>query len=148
MLVYKGKTIPSISIGNQTITEIYKGQTLLYRLGFDPITFTDNATWTVPRGIKQIQVDCVAGQGNSGGFGGRVQCVLNVTQGQSLYIVVGKVPVNYWTAEYNASDIRTSSDDLNSRIVVAGGVVVVVTTLRQVAQGVVWLVDQEPQLVM
>ena len=87
---------------------------------FDPVTFTNSGSWVVPPGIKQIRVDCVAAQGNEGGLGGRVQCVLNVTPGQELFLVVGKVPANFWTAEYNASDVRTNRDDLASRLIVAG----------------------------
>ncbi len=87
---------------------------------FDPVTFTENGSWIVPKGIKQIAVDCVAAQGKEGGPGGRVQCVLNVTPGQELFFVVGKVPANFWTAEYNASDVRTNPNDLASRLIVAG----------------------------
>lgn len=101
------------------ITNVYKGSTLVYRLGFDPVTFTENGTWTVPAGIRKIAVDCVAASGSSsisaGGKGGRVQCVLNVASGQVLHLVVGKVGANY-----NASDIRTDPEDLNSRLIVAG----------------------------
>lgn len=101
------------------ITNVYKGSTLVYHLGFDPVTFTESGTWTVPAGIRKIAVDCVAASGSSstsaGGKGGRVQCVLNVTSGQVLHLVVGKVGANY-----NASDIRTDPEDLNSRLVVAG----------------------------
>ena len=107
------------------ITNVYKGSTLVYRLGFDPVTFTKNGTWTVPAGIKQIRVDCVAAQGWSGtncvgGYGGRVQCVLNVTPGQTLYIKVGKQHTVWNDGTYDASDIRTADADLNSRLVVAG----------------------------
>lgn len=42
-----------------TITNVYKGSTLVYRLGFDPVTFTENGSWVVPTGIKQIRVNCV-----------------------------------------------------------------------------------------
>lgn len=122
MLVYQGKQIPSITFGGRTITEIYKGSTLLYKLGFEPITFTESTTYVVPAGIKTISVDCVAAQGRSpdtaGGLGGRLQCKLSVTPKQTLYIFVGKqARVN----NYNASDIRTVEDDLTSRLVVAGG---------------------------
>lgn len=111
-------TVQPLQIG-RLITNVYKGSTLVYSLGFDPVTFTESGTWTVPAGIRKIAVDCVAASGSSstsaGGKGGRVQCVLNVTSGQVLHIVVGKVGANY-----NASDIRTDPEDLNSRLVVAG----------------------------
>lgn len=122
MLVNQGKQITQVTVGNRTVTEIYKGSTLLFKLGFEPITFTNSTTWVVPAGIKKIKVDCVGAQGRSpnttGGLGGRVQCILSVTPKQTLYIIVGKQDrIN----NYNASDIRTSENDLYSRLVVAGG---------------------------
>ena len=120
MPIYKRSTNQGlICKGRSVLTNVYKGSTLVYHLGFDPVTFTESGTWTVPAGIRKIAVDCVAASGSSsisaGGKGGRVQCVLNVTSGQVLHIVVGKVGDNY-----NASDIRTDPEDLNSRLVVAG----------------------------
>lgn len=56
-----------------------------------------------------------------GGKGGRVQCVLNVTSGQTLYITVGKIPTNNGTAVYNASDIRIGGQEYTDRVIVAGG---------------------------
>lgn len=96
------------------------------KVKFDPVTFTENGSWVVPRGIKRIAVDCVAAQGWSynatyaGGLGGRVQCVLNVTPGQTLYIKTGKQHSTAGDNSYDASDIRTSDGDLNSRLIVAG----------------------------
>ena len=92
---------------------------------FDPVTFSSNGTWVVPRGIKRIAVDCVAAQGWSssnciGGPGGRVQCILNVTPKQVLYIYVGHQHSVWNDGTYDASDIRTVQNDLNSRLVVAG----------------------------
>lgn len=122
MLVSQGKQITQVTVGNRTVTEIYKGSTLLFKLGFEPITFTNSTTWVVPAGIKKIKVDCVGAQGRSpnttGGLGGRVQCILSVTPKQTLYIIVGK---QNRIDNYNASDIRTSENDLYSRLVVAGG---------------------------
>ena len=97
---------------------------------FDPITFTANGTWEVPRGIKQIRVDVVGAAGIIGGgdsydqrpgYGGRVQSVLKVKPKQILYITVGALPTNWTVASYNASDIRIGSNDYASRVVVAGG---------------------------
>lgn len=120
MSVYFGTfKISLISKGSTSVTEAYKGSQLVYRLWFDPVTFTENGTWTVPVGVRRIAVDCVAASGSSfhsaGGKGGRVQCVLSVTSGQVLHLIVGKVG-----ADYNASDIRTDPEDLNSRLIVAG----------------------------
>ena len=127
MPIYKGSNNQSLVYkGNSVITNVYKGSTLVYRLGFDPVTFTANGTWTVPAGIKQIRVDCVAAQGYTngsyiGGFGGRVQCVLNVTPGQILNIVVGSIPTYSAALVYNASDIRINGTEYSNRIIVAGG---------------------------
>lgn len=138
MPIYKGSANQSLVYkGNSVITNVYKGSTLVYRLGFDPVTFTENGTWTVPAGIKQIRVDCVATQGYgvqwAGGLGGRVQCILNVTPKQTLFIKVypysryttdsSTIPYGpeFRTARYNAADIRIDVDDLNHRVVVAGG---------------------------
>lgn len=101
----------------------YSEELLMSAAGFTPVTFTANGTWTVPHGIKQIAVDCVAAQGYStkGGKGGRVQCILDVTPKQLLYIIIGIQPNGSVAVPYNASDIRTIENDLNSRLVVAGG---------------------------
>lgn len=92
---------------------------------FDPVTFTANGTWCCPRGVKQIAVDCVAAQGYtrsaSAGLGGRVQCILNVTAGNILYIVVGVERSSGSSTEFNSSDIRLMQNDLYSRLIVAGG---------------------------
>lgn len=92
---------------------------------FDPITFIETGTWKVPRGVKQIRIDCVAAQGftfdtATGGLGGRVQCILSVTPKQILYINVGKQHQTFNDGTYDASDIRTAADDLTTRLVVAG----------------------------
>ena len=83
---------------------------------YKSLTFTSNGTFLVPNETEQLTVDCVAAQGNGGAKGGRVQCVLKTTPGQTLYIVIGLS-----SATYNASDIRTESSNLSSRLIVAGG---------------------------
>lgn len=93
---------------------------------FDPITFTANGTWKVPRGIKKIRVDCVGARGQNvstgvGGNGGRVQCVLSVNGGETLHITVGTIPTKGATARYNASDIRIGGTELTNRVIVSGG---------------------------
>lgn len=106
------------------INFIYKGSTMIYS---DIPTTTFNAssslqTYVVPNGVTKLHVDCVASQGgNSGGLGGRVQCDLNVTSGDTLYIMVGAVPSSTYTASYNASDIRIGGTEYSNRVVVAGG---------------------------
>lgn len=93
---------------------------------FDPVTFTENGMWVVPRGIKRISVDCVGARGYtngsfSGGNGGRVQCVLNVTPGDVLNITVAVIPTFSADLVYNASDIRIGGTALSNRVIVAGG---------------------------
>ena len=118
-------TVQPLSTGI-TISNVYKGSTLVYHLGFDTVTFTENGTWTVPAGIKQIRVDCVAGQGLTfnetavGGLGGRVQCVLSVTSGQLLYIKVGKQYTTY-TDNRNDSIVYINNDELQALIHAGGG---------------------------
>ena len=119
-------TVQPLSIGI-TISNVYKGSQFVYRLGFDTVTFTENGTWTVPAGIKQIRVDCVAAQGLTfvqgtaeGGLGGRVQCVLSVTSGQLLYIKVGKQYTTY-TDNRNDSIVYINNDELQALIHAGGG---------------------------
>ena len=88
-------------------------------------------TFVVPSGTTKLNVDCVASKGADatlpGANGGRVQCVLPVTAGDTLYFMVGDIPASNEVAEYNASDIRTDNTgvtdntSLSSRLVVAGG---------------------------
>lgn len=84
-------------------------------------------SWVVPTGLSSITVDCVAAKGNGNGYGGRVQCVLSVTPGQTLYFAVGSANTSTANPSYNASDIRTNGNgitdttSLQSRLVVAGG---------------------------
>ena len=92
---------------------------------FDPVTFTSNGTWIVPRGIKQIAVDCVAGQGFSntaaqGGYGGRVQCILSVKPASILKIKVGLQNTIYNVSD-NASAIYTGDNWTSDYSVIAGG---------------------------
>lgn len=91
-------------------------------------------SFIVPQGVTKLHVVCVASKGKDslmtpsvlGGNGGRVECDLTVTSGQTLYFVVGDIPYENNTL-YNASDIRTNNagitntTSLNSRLVVAGG---------------------------
>jgi hypothetical protein len=106
-------------------------------------------TFAVPKGVKQIEVDALGGNGGSfetggfrtgpGGYGGRVVTTLNVTPQEQLLVYVGG---SGSTGGFNggaaggagivsdeeidgaggggASDVRTDSA-LNDRIVVAGG---------------------------
>lgn len=120
--------------GSQPIRAIYKGSQKLY---WQQLTTTFNASgsfqvYTVPANVTKLMIDCVASKGlnfgsYSGGSGGRVQCILNVTPNQTLYIYVGATGTSTMSAVYNASDIRTNNSgvtdntSLNSRLIVAGG---------------------------
>lgn len=114
---------------NRIGTEIKNTSVDITPVRFD---YTGNLQeYIVPARVKKLVVDCVGAKGKegytSGGKGGLVKCVLNVTLGQKLFIWVGKTPDNARIAEYNASDIRISSADitseegLNNRLIVAAG---------------------------
>ena len=108
--------------------------------------FTGNVqTLTVPSGVTAINVDASGAQGSSydttigiGGYGGRVQTMLSVSSGQTLYIRIGGQSL-YNTSGWNgggcgsgcsgllggggggATDIRIGGITLANRVVVAGG---------------------------
>lgn len=101
----------------------------------DPITFRPASNnvpvlFKVPGACKYLKVDCVGatGGGNSGGAGGRVQCILDVRENKRLYIFAGKYHgTSYDSRVYDASHISTSysynegnTSALNQRLVVAG----------------------------
>lgn len=112
-----------------------------------PYTGTEQ-TYTVPAGTHLLRVTAIGGMGGSsnslnrlsGGFGGRVSGTLSVTPGQTLYVNVGGNGANDGpvrsgfngggnTVGYpccgggggGASDVRTVSGNLASRLLVAGG---------------------------
>ena len=84
-------------------------------------------------------VNAYGAQGYNGGYergyGGWVQALLSVTAGQTLYIYVGSLGFNRGSASFNgggsagryggsgggATDIRTISGNLTSRLIVVGG---------------------------
>lgn len=92
------------------------------------VTFSPSSSlqsFTVPDGVSTIHVDCVASKGgdfaSTGGKGGRVQCDLAVTAGETLRIMVGDIPsTNSYDAVYNASDIRKGGTEYANRVIVAG----------------------------
>jgi hypothetical protein len=85
--------------------------------------------FTVPAGVFSIHVVAVGGRGGfgflgaDGGDGGVVSGDLPVKKGSTLYAVVGaNAPFNDSGAGGGtASDVRTSQNDLSSRLLVAGG---------------------------
>jgi hypothetical protein len=85
--------------------------------------------FTVPAGVFSIHVVAVGGRGGFGAFdadggdGAVVSGDLPVKKGRTLYAVVGaNAPFNDSGAGGgSASDVRTSQNDLSSRLLVAGG---------------------------
>ena len=114
-----------------TIT-VTKDKTINIRLKQKEVTSYNTLntfiTYTVPEDVTNIQVDCVAskGYGDNGGKGGRVQCNLDVTPNEKLYLYIGGIPSNNNSVIYNAADIRTdntgvtNTTSLQSRLIVAG----------------------------
>jgi hypothetical protein len=110
-----------------------------------------NQTYTVPAGVTKIFVDALGARGGVNfyysrpGFGGRVQCMMNVTPGQVLTIVVGEVGkgsaynstysslvfpggfngggagYGYGGSGGGATDIRIGGTAVGNRVLVAGG---------------------------
>ena len=118
-LFYGSVPVKFVRAGGVPVREIRKGNRLIYA---QALRFVDDGVFVVPAGVTKIAVDVVAAQGWSvkGGKGGRVQCDIQVVPGQVLYVKVGKQHAAYNDGTYDASDIRTDPDDLNSRLVVAG----------------------------
>ena len=112
-------------------------------------------TWTVPAGCTKLIVDCVGAAGGyysnttDRGFGGRVQCKINVIGGDILYLYIGGMGASrqnqgVTSGGYNgggngclydiyggnyagggagggASDIRLGGTSLSDRKIIAGG---------------------------
>ncbi len=106
-------------------------------------------TYVVPAGCSGVTIDLAGGQGGTyssgiGGKGGRVQCNLAVTPGETLYVYVGQAAPNSLcgagglssgggenggaggcstggTGGGGGTDVRTISGNLASRVVVGGG---------------------------
>lgn len=90
------------------------------------VNATSNTSFTVPANVSSLHINCVGAAGFEGGNGGSVECDMEVTPGNTLYLKVGQKPTSNSPA-YNASDIRTDNTglldttSLQSRILVAGG---------------------------
>lgn len=115
-------------IGNKMVKKIYRGNTLIYQVGFDSFTVpagVTNQQFVIPYNVSKIHIDCIASKGKdantSAGLGGRVQCDLKVNGGDTLYFTTGLIPSSQNVASYNASDVRLNGTSLNDRIIVAGG---------------------------
>jgi len=125
---YKGSTqTPLIYAKGKLVKKVYKGSELIYRIGFDPVTYNPSSElqeFEVPLGVRRVHIDCVGakGQGTNAGKGGRVECDLKVTAGDTLYIMVGaQASAGISAPTYNASDIRIGGTELTDRVIVAGG---------------------------
>lgn len=104
------------------------------KVPFEPVTFGAAAffqEWEVPPGHRKIRVDIMGGKGYggepgssapSGGYGGRVTCVLEVKPRQKLYIWAGRVPTSLTEVYDNSAHINTSkSNSKDTILVIAGG---------------------------
>ena len=102
---------------------------------FRPTGFMQS--YTVPAGVNKVRVDAFGAQGGTagGGYGGYVSAYVPVTTGQLLYVAVGcGHTISPWNGGGagsgwgdgtspggDASDVRTNSSSLLTRLVVAGG---------------------------
>ncbi|MCU0434992.1 MAG: HYR domain-containing protein [Bacteroidia bacterium] len=96
--------------------------------------------FVVPPGVTSVTIKTWGAQGganwvNNNNFGGFVQGTVAVTPGATLYVYVGGQPLTGTVGGYNGggagdgagkgggggTDVRTISNDLNSRLIVAGG---------------------------
>ncbi len=113
----------------KNIESVYHGVQRVF--GKDHLTKTFTATgslqtYVVPDFTNALQITAIGGKGYNGAAGGKVTTTLSVTLGETLYVWAGLYGSNFYDAIYNASDIRTSNaditstDGLNSRLVVAG----------------------------
>ena len=93
-------------------------------------------TYVVPRGVTYLELDVVGAQGgsstvysNTGGGGARVQTVISVTPGETVYINVGGATgwpnggSNSSMSIYGggSSDVRQGGNELNNIVAIAGG---------------------------
>ncbi len=107
-ITFNGSNIGEICFGADKISEVYKGNTLVWSgvsFSEDPVRFDYTGsvqTYVVPKGVKKLKIDCVGAAGcpNTGGRatkgkGGRVECVLKVNSNQTLYLYVGQEGGDY-----------------------------------------------------
>lgn len=120
-------TYAGVYFGSSKIGAIYCGSQLVYVLKKqNTITPTEGLyTYVVPNYAHKLHIDCVASKGADGnaegGNGGRVECDLSVSEGQTLYVMVGDIPASAGVPSYNASDIRINGTELENRVIVSGG---------------------------
>lgn len=124
-IIINNKKVSDIVIDNKFVKYIYKNGLCIYERNIIfEIRAGESKQFIVPEGFSKLYIDCVASRGfGSGatGLGGRVQCALTVNPNDVLYLTAGKIPTSRKIPEYNASDIRLNVDDLNNRVIVAGG---------------------------
>ena len=71
MPIYKGSQNQGlICKGSSVITNVYKGSTLVYRLAFDPVTFTESGTGGTQTAGGSVGGTFGFGGSSSGGHGG------------------------------------------------------------------------------
>lgn len=130
--------IKELYLGNTPINEAYLGNTCVFSGAqpFPSVTFNpvNNylQTWVVPAGVRKVHIDCVASAGYNGGDGGfnsyqgkgaRVQCDLQTTPGETLYINLNNATTGYnnYSLNDNSADIRKGGNADSNRVIVAGG---------------------------
>lgn len=82
--------------------------------------------WVVPLGVSQVFIDVFGAQGGTsttpgaGGLGGKVRAVLNVTPGETLFLMVGGQPTTRVALYGNAGNGGTNASS-TTNISMAGG---------------------------
>ena len=110
------------------IATAFYGSTVVYAKRFSQ-TFYENSTFTIPIGVTNFNIECVAGQGRSfeygdykatGGLGGLIRVhVTNIAPQTVLWLRVGKQYTSE-TSNRNDSLVYLNNNEYNS-IVHAGG---------------------------
>lgn len=129
-----GASVPSCTGTTGTLTCVFS---------YNGTDGTDGTvqTWVVPAGVTQVTVTAQGAQGGGGlgGLGGQARSKLTVTPGETLWLYVGgdggvlqtdNPPgpggfngggYGYFGSGGGASDVRHGADDLDHRVLVAGG---------------------------
>lgn len=88
--------------------------------------------WVVPLGVTQVFIDVFGAQGGSstspGGLGGKVRAVLNVTPGETLFLMVGGQPNSRLAVYGNAGNGGTNAANTNNQSMAGGGMSAVYRT--------------------
>ena len=83
--------------------------------------------WVVPLGVTQVFIDVFGAQGGTstspgaGGLGGKVRAVLNVTPGETLFLMVGGQPTSRLAVYGNGGNGGTNTSNVNNQSMAGGG---------------------------